>query len=227
MMHPQGLTLRKEAIALAEKMITSFYEKTIHPRQLGALLSEDSFSWIGACAGEVNVSFQEAVEVYSLQRDMQDLPPMHAGPFTSRAILLGDGVVVVICVYPVIVDVPQTMMAEVQRCSMVIREEEGTLKIVHIHTSNPASPSPRLPLAARANYVLLHIRLAEETLKEYENLTPRQKVILELLAHGKTYGAIAEILSITPRTVRYHVSKLLTRFHATTKAELLAKVKRK
>lgn len=68
--------------------------------------------------------------------------------------------------------------------------------------------------------------ISERTLSRYPDLSPRQKLILELLSQGKTYQAIAEALSISPRTVRYHVSELLTKFKVRTRAELLTAVQK-
>ena len=68
--------------------------------------------------------------------------------------------------------------------------------------------------------------LSEQTLSSYPDLSPRQKLILELLSQGKTYQAIAEALSISPRTVRYHVNELLKKFKGSARAELLTAVKK-
>lgn len=73
----------------------------------------------------------------------------------------------------------------------------------------------------RSNYEYVQQVLSERTLSRYPDLSPRQKLILELLSQGKTYKAIAEALSISPRTVRYHVNELLTKFKVRTRAELL------
>jgi DNA-binding NarL/FixJ family response regulator len=42
-----------------------------------------------------------------------------------------------------------------------------------------------------------------------EQLTPRQREILQLLAEGQTTKAIASILKVSDKTVEYHRSKLM------------------
>ncbi len=44
-----------------------------------------------------------------------------------------------------------------------------------------------------------------------ENLTDRQREILQLIAEGQTTKAIALILKVSPKTVEYHRSKLMER----------------
>ena len=55
------------------------------------------------------------------------------------------------------------------------------------------------------------------------DLTGRQLEVLRLLAAGHTNGAIAERLTISPRTVEHHVSDLLRRLGATTRTEVAAR----
>ena len=108
--------------------------------------------------------------------------------------------------------------------------EEDALRIVHIHVLNPWSMMPdkkQFPRSqGRSNYEYVQQVLSEQTLSRYPDLSPRQKLILELLSQGKTYKAIAEALSISPRTVRYHVNELLTKFKVRTRAELLTAVQK-
>lgn len=117
-----------------------------------------------------------------------------------------------------------------QRGTMIFHIEDDALRIVHIHVSNPWSMMPdkkRFPRSqGRSNYEYVQQVLSERTLSRYPDLSPRQKLILELLSQGKTYKAIAEALSISPRTVRYHVNELLTKFKVRTRAELLTTVQK-
>jgi len=56
------------------------------------------------------------------------------------------------------------------------------------------------------------------------NLPPRLREILTMLSRGDSIEDIAYALSISPHTVRKHVSRLHARYHVSRRAQLLAKV---
>lgn len=227
---PEWQALRQKAIDMADSLIHVFFEKTVHPKDFGPWLCKDNYSWIGACEGEVYLSYEEAIQAYSHQRDMQIVPALEIGKIKYAVFPITHLVLVLICEVPLTVPMPKTLLTENQRVTMVFKKIGDDLKIAHIHASNPWSlmPDPKVfPVAAsRANYELFHKRLSEAKLANYSDLSERQKIILEMLTQGKTYKAIAQILNISPRTVRYHVGELLSKFQVATKAELLAAVKK-
>jgi DNA-binding NarL/FixJ family response regulator len=51
----------------------------------------------------------------------------------------------------------------------------------------------------------------EPDLAEVETLSPREQDVLRLIAHGKENAQIAEMLNISPRTVKNHVSSILAK----------------
>ena len=53
-------------------------------------------------------------------------------------------------------------------------------------------------------------------------LSPREREVLELVAEGRTNKAIAERLSVSPNTVKTHVTSLLTKLHADSRVQLAA-----
>jgi DNA-binding NarL/FixJ family response regulator len=53
-------------------------------------------------------------------------------------------------------------------------------------------------------------------------LTERQRAVLELLADGKAYEEIGELLSLGPETVRTHVRKASERLNASTRTQVVA-----
>ncbi|HEX3511885.1 MAG TPA: response regulator transcription factor [Solirubrobacteraceae bacterium] len=53
-------------------------------------------------------------------------------------------------------------------------------------------------------------------------LTPQQERVLELAAHGLTYGEISGRLHISESTVRFHIQGLKERLDVRTKTELIA-----
>jgi RNA polymerase sigma factor (sigma-70 family) len=55
-----------------------------------------------------------------------------------------------------------------------------------------------------------------------ERLTPREREVLELVAEGMSNRAIAERLGNSEHTVKFHVSSLLGKLGAVTRAELVA-----
>ena len=55
----------------------------------------------------------------------------------------------------------------------------------------------------------------------FDELTPREREILELIAQGKTNAEIAEILSLSPKTVSNNISNVLVKVQATDRAKLM------
>lgn len=200
----------KEAIRISEMLHRGFYEKTIHPKDLDDYLSQESFSWIGAVEGENYLSKKDAITAFSRQRDLQEVPLIVVGKGRYRVQWVSDTVLLVLSIIPLSTKKETgLLLSENQRSTMIFHIEEDALRIVHIHVSNPWSMMPD-----------------KKQFPRYPDLSPRQKLILELLSQGKTYKAIAEALSISPRTVRYHVNELLTKFKVRTRAELLTAVQK-
>jgi PAS domain S-box-containing protein len=56
----------------------------------------------------------------------------------------------------------------------------------------------------------------------FDELTPREKEVLSLLAEGHSTGEIAQILVISPNTVRNHVQHILQKLHVHSRAEAVA-----
>ena len=54
-----------------------------------------------------------------------------------------------------------------------------------------------------------------------DSLTPRERQILKLVAEGKTSRDIAELLSISTRTVEHHRANLLKKLNINNTAELI------
>lgn len=55
-----------------------------------------------------------------------------------------------------------------------------------------------------------------------DRLSPRQVQVLELVVQGKMYKEIASALSITERTVKYHMQEILQKLHLRNRAEVIA-----
>jgi DNA-binding NarL/FixJ family response regulator len=55
----------------------------------------------------------------------------------------------------------------------------------------------------------------------FDELTSREREILELIARGKTNAEIAETLSLSPKTVSNNISNVLAKLQATDRAKLM------
>jgi DNA-binding NarL/FixJ family response regulator len=51
-------------------------------------------------------------------------------------------------------------------------------------------------------------------------LSPREQEVLALVAEGRSNKAIAEVLFVSPNTVKTHVASLLSKLHVHTRAQL-------
>ena len=54
-----------------------------------------------------------------------------------------------------------------------------------------------------------------------DQLTPRQREVLQLLAEGKSMKEIAGILNVTARTVAFHKYRMMEQLKIRTNAELI------
>jgi len=57
---------------------------------------------------------------------------------------------------------------------------------------------------------------------EAQGLTPRQAEVLRLVALGLTYEEVGEQLSVSERTVRYQMTKIMDRLHLYNRGQVLA-----
>jgi two-component system NarL family response regulator len=55
-----------------------------------------------------------------------------------------------------------------------------------------------------------------------ERLTERQREVLELVADGLTYREVGERLSLSERTVRFHMNEIIDRLHLQNRSQVLA-----
>jgi DNA-binding NarL/FixJ family response regulator len=54
-----------------------------------------------------------------------------------------------------------------------------------------------------------------------QQLTPRQREVLQLLAEGRSMKEVAQILNLTPRTVAFHKYRMMEQLKVKTTAELV------
>lgn len=227
----QNKLREKRAIALTRKLIHGFYEKTLHPKDMSPYLSPTCFVWVGAAEGEVYTSPDEALAAYSHQWDMKKVPLIHISEEKYRAFSITSTIILVLSEMLLTVDKShKVVLSERQRGTHLFHVEHGALKLTHIHVSNPWAPMAKekqFPLTAgRASYEYMQQLIADKKPQKLPALTPRQKVVLEMLTQGKTYKEIAEALHISIHTVRYHVKGLTHRFKVKNRLELVAAAER-
>ncbi len=61
-----------------------------------------------------------------------------------------------------------------------------------------------------------------ERRKESQSLTPRETEVMTWLKNGKTNWEIAVILGITERTVKFHITNIMSKLNASTRSHAVA-----
>jgi len=56
-----------------------------------------------------------------------------------------------------------------------------------------------------------------------DNLSPREREVLELLARGHLYKEIAELLQISVPTVNTHIHRIYEKLHVRSRSQAIAK----
>ena len=73
-----------------------------------------------------------------------------------------------------------------------------------------------------ARKVVASFQQAGSSAREFENLTPRERQVLEHLAKGFLYKEIAEAMSISYDTVHTHIRKIYEKLHVHSRAQAVA-----
>ncbi len=74
-----------------------------------------------------------------------------------------------------------------------------------------------------ARKVVQHFHLLGPSARESENLSPREKDVLDLLAHGFVYKEIGDKLNISTETVRTYVKNFCKKMHVRNRLEAVAR----
>ncbi len=74
-----------------------------------------------------------------------------------------------------------------------------------------------------ARKVVHHFHALPRTEKAAEDLSPREKEVLDLLASGYIYKEIGDKLGIGAETVRTHVKNICEKMHVRSRLEAVAK----
>ncbi|MGB9673940.1 MAG: response regulator [Anaerolineales bacterium] len=73
---------------------------------------------------------------------------------------------------------------------------------------------------AVANTLVDEVNRDEKSNTQFDKLSEREREVLVLLAQGKTYQQIAEILFISPKTVDFHRGNIMRKLGLTSRADL-------
>ncbi len=74
-----------------------------------------------------------------------------------------------------------------------------------------------------ARKVVKHFHLVGPSIEETENLSPREREVLDLLGQGFIYKEIGDKLSIGSETVRTYVKNICQKMHVRCRIEAVAK----
>jgi DNA-binding NarL/FixJ family response regulator len=89
--------------------------------------------------------------------------------------------------------------------------------IRNVHTGGAPMSSPI------ARQVVKYFHLLGPSVRESEDLSPKEREVLNLLSMGLIYKEIGGKLNITVETVRTHVKHICKKMHVRTKVEAIAK----
>jgi two-component system, NarL family, response regulator LiaR len=76
-------------------------------------------------------------------------------------------------------------------------------------------------LAPEVTDILIHTRIHPRSWKVGDDLTKREREVLRLIASGMDNASIAKTLTITPATVKFHVSQILSKLNVSTRTEAM------
>jgi DNA-binding NarL/FixJ family response regulator len=97
-------------------------------------------------------------------------------------------------------------------------EQEELLRAIHTVADGGAIFSPGI---AQKVLGYLHSPPSDVPEQLFDELTSREREILELIAQGKTNAEIASLLSLSPKTVSNNISNVLLKVHAADRAKLM------
>jgi DNA-binding NarL/FixJ family response regulator len=104
----------------------------------------------------------------------------------------------------------------------LVKDSEPTdvLKAVRVLSSGEALLSPSITRRLIEEYAAWPERRRSAP-TEFDELTPREREVMALVAYGLTNGEIAERLVVSPATAKTHVSRTMMKLHAHDRAQLV------
>ena len=104
----------------------------------------------------------------------------------------------------------------------LVKDSEPTdvVRAVRVLASGEALLSPSVTRRLIEEYAAWPER-RRRTPDELDELTPREREVMTLVAYGLTNGEIAERLVVSPATAKTHVSRTMMKLHAHDRAQLV------
>lgn len=218
------LLFSRKAKILAREIIRGWYMKTLSADQI-IRCAGGSFTWIGANPEEYCLFPAQKENAADLQRRQDSLPALTVEDDTWHFTPLGQNDAL-ICGCCRLRTAPGSglVLSEQPRITLLFHAEGDCIRLRHLHISfaaEPRKPPSRASPEKGGSYEYMGELAVQEQGKAFPELTPRQKKVLYYLTRGLTYRKIADILQITPRTVRYHIIEAERRLHAENRIQLI------
>ncbi|MDB6016300.1 MAG: DNA-binding response regulator [Pedosphaera sp.] len=102
----------------------------------------------------------------------------------------------------------------------IIKSDSPDQLLNAIRNVSDGGGSMSIPIARK---VIQHFHLIGASTDETENLSPREREVLDLLAQGYIYKEIGCMLTIGVATVRTHVQHICHKMHVRSRVEAVAK----
>lgn len=113
---------------------------------------------------------------------------------------------------------------------MAVSGIDGNRAVLSIATDIPAGKDPGLKaaIAGQSLLTVLHVheavqRLDEQAVAPLPQLTSREKECLTWAAQGKTSWEIANILSVSERTITFHMVNATKKLNATNRRQAVVR----
>ena len=119
--------------------------------------------------------------------------------------------------------IPKSAPMEIMLSAIQLVRSGGTYIPADMMQAQSASSQQRIPQPAEMN--MQEIEENELVVKAAENLTKRQKQVLELMAKGQANKEIARELGVSEHTIKIHVTAILRLFNASNRTEVVVKAR--
>lgn len=208
------------ALQKTEAFLRGWYEESAPFETVLADADPVEFSAIGE-GSRMFFDSLESVRKWWTREHMDQRPSRRLTGLTSSAVPLKDAALVLARW-----QYAEGTVMRRQRATFLWTAPFGRLRLVHLHISQPWEilwGRENFPVTVgRMNYEYVTGTLEDEENTPLPRVPARQLRVLRCLRDGMTYEETGELLSLSPRTVRYYVNELIHRFRVENRAQLIA-----